>query len=639
MTLFDLAKKNIMHNFIHYFLYFASIIFAIMIYYTFISLSKDPAVNTQINKSEKLSILFDASSIILIIFVFIFILYSNQFFIRKRKKEIGIYSLLGLRKKEIGRMLFYENFLMSLGALIIGIALGIFMSKLFVAILLSMMDISGVGNFVVSIDAITNTMIVFLIITLITSFNGCRIIYHTTLLELFQSEGQAEKKPKNNFFSILLSVVLIAIGYILALQTVILGNLSFELRSLIILVSVIVGTVLLVRNFLPYLLGRIRKNKQIFYNGTNIISNSQLLFRIASNARTLTIIAILSATTLTAIGTISSLYYNAYISTKITYPSTFEYHILDSRSNKQALSLAQNNEETPMTGNLSTVVNYVKATSDREMPPEYFSESGFSVINQSQYNKLLKLEDSNMQRANLKDDEAIFVAPADALYTKKELDILDGQTFILQNEGNQKVTLKKTIKESPFNTIYGLLILSDDTASTIHSAEKTIVQSIMTESPKNAVELSEQIQKVLPEAAMFASFPQNYEVLISSMGVLLFIGMFIGLVFLTATGSIIYFKQLTEAYNDTPMYNILKQIGLERKQIRETIAKQVLVVFIVPLILGIAHSSVALVALSNMMHMNLTLPVIMTSGMYILIFFVYYFLTVNTYTNIVAGKN
>lgn len=116
MTLFDLAKKNIKHNFIHYFLYFASMIFSIMIYYTFVSLAKDPAVIARIDKSAKLSVAFDASSIVLIIFVAIFILYSNHFFTRKRKKEIGLYSLLGLRKKEIGRMLFYENFLMGLGA-------------------------------------------------------------------------------------------------------------------------------------------------------------------------------------------------------------------------------------------------------------------------------------------------------------------------------------------------------------------------------------------------------------------------------------------------------------------------------------------------------------------------------------------
>ncbi|MBC2055564.1 ABC transporter permease [Listeria booriae] len=642
MTLFDLAKKNIKHNFIHYFLYFASMIFSIMIYYTFVSLAQDPAVIARIDKSAKLSTAFDASSIVLIIFVAIFILYSNHFFTRKRKKEIGLYSLLGLRKKEIGRMLFYENFLMGLGALVIGIALGTLMSKLFVTILLSVMNIGGVSNFVFSIDAVINTVVIFLIITLVTSFTGYRIIYRTTLLDLFHSESKREKTPKSNIFLALLSVVLIAIGYVIALQPLdskasIWAKLGFGPGALVILVTVILGTALLLSNFLPFLLGQIRKNKRIFYNGTNIISNSQLSFRIASNARTLAVIAILSATTLTAIGAIGSIYYGANKDAGTSYPATFEYHVVDEKSNEEALQLVKDSKTTPMTGNQETVVNYVKATSDREMPVEYGPEEGFAILSQSQYNKLLKLEDSDVKKANLKDDEAILIAPTIS-YSAETEKKLKNQSFTLENSTKQKVTLTDARPESPFSTIFGVLIVSDDVAATINSAKPTTVQSIMTESPKEGVALGEQMQKILPEDAMFTSYPNGYEVIMSTTGVLLFIGMFIGLVFLAATGSIIYFKQLTEAYNDVPTYDILKKIGLDRKQIRKTIAKQVLVIFLVPLILGIAHSSVALIALSNMLQMDLTLPVIMTTGIYTLMFIVYYFLTVNTYTNIVMGK-
>ncbi|EUJ23573.1 hypothetical protein PGRAN_07933 [Listeria grandensis FSL F6-0971] len=643
MTLFDLAKKNIKHNFIHYFLYFASMIFSIMIYYTFVSLAQDPAVIARIDKSAKLSTAFDASSIVLIIFVAIFILYSNHFFTRKRKKEIGIYSLLGLRKKEIGRMLFYENFLMGIGALVIGIGLGTLLSKLFVTILLKIMNIGGISNFVFSIDAVMNTIVIFIIITLITSFTGYRIIYRTTLLDLFHSESKREKTPKSNPFLAILALVLIAGGYVIALQplneTSIWGKIGFGPGALVILVSVILGTGLLLSNFLPFLLNQIRKNKRIFYNGTNIISNSQLAFRIASNARTLAVIAILSATTLTAIGAIGSLYYNVNKESNSSYPATFEYHIVDEASNEKALSLAKSNKETPMTAHQETIVNHVKATSDREMPLEYSQEEGFAVISRTAYNKLLALEGNDDLKATaLKDNEAILIAPS-TLYSPDTADIVKDQSFTLQNTTKQKVTLTKTIKESPFSTIYGLLIVSDDVANAIPANKPTNIQSIMVDQPKDAVALSEQMSKVLPEDAMFQSFPQSYEVMMSTIGVLLFIGMFIGLVFLAATGSIIYFKQLTEAYNDVATYDILKKIGLDRKEIRKTIAKQVLIIFLVPLILGIVHSSVALVALSHMLQMDLTLPVILSTGAYTLMFTIYYFVTVNTYTNIVMGKN
>ncbi|MDC9237067.1 ABC transporter permease, partial [Clostridioides difficile] len=152
------------------------------------------------------------SSVILLIFVAIFILYSNNFFTRKRKKEIGLYSLLGLRKKEIGRMLFYENFIMGLGALIIGIIAGTLLSKLFVTILLNLINLDSIGGFAFSWAAVIQTSIVFIIITLFTSFTGYRIIYRTTLLDLFHSESKREKSPKPSFILALLSILLIGLG-------------------------------------------------------------------------------------------------------------------------------------------------------------------------------------------------------------------------------------------------------------------------------------------------------------------------------------------------------------------------------------------------------------------------------------------
>lgn len=639
MTLFDLAKKNIKHNFIHYFLYFASMIFSIMIYYTFVSLSKDPKVVARLDNDSSLASMFNASSIILIIFVAIFILYSNHFFTRKRKKEIGIYSLLGLRKKEIGRMLFYENFLMGIGALVIGIGLGTLLSKVFVAILLNMMKLGGISNFVFSMDAVINTVVIFIIITLITSLTGYRIIYRTTLLDLFHSESKREKTPKSNPFLAILSLVLILGGYFIALQPLITkdsiwGKLEFGLGMILIMTSVIIGTVLLLNSFLPLFLNKIRKNKRIFYNGTNIISNSQLTFRIASNARTLATIAVLTGMTLVSIGMVGGLYNNVSKDAGLNNPATFEYRITDEASNQKALTLAQNNTKTPMTGHQETTINYVKATSDREMSFAYVPKEGFAVISLTAYNKLLNLEKPNdSEIPALKDNEAILIS-ADSTTASDTLN----QSFTLKNSTNQKITVTKTMADLPFSTIYNLLVVSDNVANTLPSKNKMTIQSIMVDQPKDAIALSKQIAKVLPKNAAFRSYPENYEALMKGTGVLLFIGMFIGLVFLAATGSIIYFKQLTEAYNDIATYDILKKIGLDRKEIRKTIAKQVLVIFLIPLILGIMHSSVALVALANLLQMNIILAASISTGAFTLMFIAYYFLTVNTYTNIVMGK-
>lgn len=127
--------------------------------------------------SPKISSAFSAAAVVLIIFVAIFIWYSNSFFTRKRKKEVGLYSLLSVRKKQIGRMLFYENFLMGIVALIVGIALGSVLSRFFVLILMKVMGYEAMTDFSISMAAIINTFVVFMIITLITSLQGYRLIY------------------------------------------------------------------------------------------------------------------------------------------------------------------------------------------------------------------------------------------------------------------------------------------------------------------------------------------------------------------------------------------------------------------------------------------------------------------------------
>ncbi|AIS60519.1 ABC transporter permease [Listeria ivanovii] len=645
MTLFDLAKKNIRHNFVHYFLYFASMIFSIMIYFTFLVLSKDPAVVERIDKSTKLSTAFSTSSVILLIFVAIFILYSNNFFTRKRKKEIGLYSLLGLRKKEIGRMLFYENFLMGLGALVIGILAGTLLSKIFVTILLNLINIGNIGGFAFSWEAVIQTSIVFLIITLFTSFSGYRIIYRTTLLDLFHSEAKREKSPKPSLILALLSLIFIALGYTIAGQPLeskgsIWVKLGLPIGSLVILASVIVGTALFITFFLPYLLAKLRKNKKLFYKGSNIISTSQLTFRISSNAKTLIVISILSATTLSVIGTISSIYYQANKSASTTAPSSFEYVIpKDASNNEKIIQTAGSDPEHPIEYQQESTYYIVPAKESNPDFIEYNINEGFPVISESNYNTLVKKQGNNEKAANLKENQAQMVLSF--MYDERSKKEMIGEKYTLMTAGNPTVQIKSVVQDSPLGTVQGLLVLPDSQIKKIASDKhnKPVkLESISVQNAKKAQELAGKVQAVTPKDSMLLSYSTTYQGIITITGVLLFIGMFIGFVFLAATGSIIYFKQLTEAYNDIGTFDILQKIGLNRKDIRKTLAKQLLVVFLIPLVIGILHSSFALVGLSHMLGLDLTMPVIISTGIYTLMYIVYYFLTLNSYTNIVVGK-
>ncbi len=648
MTLFDLAKKNVKHNFIHYFLYFASMSFSIMIYYMFVVLSKDPTIAHRINRSDKLSVVFSAASIILLAFIAIFILFSNNFFMRKRKKEIGLYSLLGLRKGQIGRMLFYENFIMGIGALIIGIILGSFLSKLFVAILLNMMDDRVLSTFVFSWDAVINTSIIFVLITFFTSLLGFQIIYQHSLLDLFYSERKREKALKPSLLLSILSLSLIGLGYFIALQPLKTEN-SIWARiglggytAVLILFLTILGTALFIAFFLPYLLKKVRIAKHSFYRGMNLITNSQLSSRILSNTKTLSIIAILSAITLSAIGAMGSLYYNANQTAKNEIITAFEYtKPEDDGIAQKIITAAHSDRAHPVTFQQETPVYEVHPIETNKKVPSVFPFDGenYLAISQTDYTRLYKEIYPKNTPPTFKPGEALIAYPS---YFNLDHKTLSREPKNLNFKWNDKI-VGFTIhynNQIVIQSLYSATVVLPDKAIAQFSIKpiKKVV-SINVRDAKTAETISERMDKLFPERDSLLSYPAVYRTMMNTSGVLMFIGMFIGLVFLAATGSIIYFKQLTEAYNDRETYEVLKKIGVTRKEIRFSIARQILVIFLIPLVLGIAHSSVALLCLAKLLEVDLTFPVLISTVSYTIMYIIYYLLTVNSYTNIVIGKN
>ncbi|MCP3740694.1 ABC transporter permease [Rossellomorea sp. BNER] len=640
MTLFSIARKNIRQNFTNYFLYFASMIFSIVIYFTFVSLKYDETIQATSDASPKISSAFSGAAVVLMIFVAIFIWYSNSFFTRKRKKEVGLYSLLGVRKKQIGRMLFYENFIMGLLALIIGILLGSVLSKFFVSILMSVMGFEAIGNFTISLAAIVNTIIVFSLITMITSFQGYRLIYRFKLIELFQADKEGEQEPKSSFIMALLSVLLVGIGYWLALQNLMESNawkaLGFMVTPLVILASVILGTYFLFSTLTVYLLKMSRKNKRSYWKGINLIGTSQLLYRIKGNARTLTIIAVLSATTLTAVGTAYSLYYNNRSNVELANPNSMMFIEQDKNGTNQVRDIVLNNKNHDVIYHESIPTLQINADVTTLKNNLFSNEMMYTVISVSDFNKLAKVQ-KRTDKLSLKGNEA---AVLDAGYYEGMSPNYIGSTISLKvNDRVENITFKSLKKYNVLNyyTASTTVVVSDQLFTQLGketNSEKMEVYEITNE--EEAKQLTKDIQSILPDDARFSSFYADYSAGMESSGLMIFMGGFLGLVFLAATGSIIYFKQLTEANSDKSRYEILHKIGVNKKEVKRSIAKQVLFVFALPLIAGIAHCSVALTALSRLMQTSLVIPVVICMGVYTCIYIVYYFLTVNAYYKIVT---
>ncbi|HDX9712334.1 TPA: ABC transporter permease [Bacillus cereus] len=453
MTLIEIVQRNIRRNFKEYILYFVSLASSMLIYFIFASLRYSTQIKKEMLNNVMINSVLQSSKVILIIFIAIFIIYSTNFFIRKRKKEIGLYSLLGITKKQIGTMLFCETLIMGGVALIVGILIGSISFKLFLELLMSLMKLNVPITFELSIKAIIDTIIVFLSILLYTAWKNSRLIYQLPLIGMFQANHKGESMPKGSKYLAYIGLILIGFGYVLAFffREVVkfVQNPEDPMRPLMdpkiiplcILIAIVLATYCLFTSYTVIVLKKIKSKSNIYFNGMNILNISQLLYRVKGNAKLLATIAILSATALTAVSTVVSGYY------------------------------------------------------------------------------------------------------------------------VGQSETNE-------------------------------------------------------------------DFMQLY-------GVTLFIGSFLGIIFVLATGSIIYYKQLSEAHANQKYYEVLRKIGVTKKEVRKSISNQVSFSFISPIIVGLTHSVFALPIINNMPIYSIMIPISISSIAYCIIYFGYYILTVNSYFRIV----
>ncbi|MFJ8455182.1 ABC transporter permease [Bacillus paramycoides] len=649
MTLSSIALRNIQRNFKDYFVYFASMIFSIVIYFTFKALQYNSQMEKAAEASKKISGAFQVSSVMLIIFVAVFIIYSNGFFTRKRKKEVGLYSLLGIRKRQIGKMLFYENMLMGLMSLVIGIAIGSVLSKLFLELLVNMMGLNLNVHFEVPMAAIIDTAIIFFVIILYTSLQGYRLIYRFKLIELFRAEREGEAMPKGSVVMALISVFLIGSGYFLALMYMkAVMYADFMVVALYILLATVAGTYLLFMFFTVFVLKRARNNKSAFYNGMNMVTTSQLLYRIKGNAKSLATIAILSAVTLTAVGTSVTMYYNTFTQSKDAAPFSYSYVKQDAVLDKKVNGiLAEEKKNHPVTHQSEIEMVPVQGTfkgerADQVLNTHYNVTKQYQLISQSTFNKIAKQLD--VEAVNLSENEAFVY---DSLYIET-LDfgpLYTGNTAVFP-AGNETKELKiKGVNNKNVTNLGELfVIVPDETYEQAKQGHETrTVKNIDVKGERNSKELTEKLASIMPAGESevlkpFNDFYTGFQMGLETTGLMMFIGMFLGLVFLLATGSIIYFKQLTEASADRDRYVVLHKIGVTKQEMKKAIAKQVSFIFAIPLIIGILHSLFALKGLSNILPFEIMIPLLISIGVYGVIYIGYYFLTVRSYYKIVSAK-
>ncbi|MBC1435499.1 FtsX-like permease family protein [Listeria rocourtiae] len=656
MTLFNIAFTNVRKNFNQFSMYLGSLILSVLIYFTFVSLAYNKSIGLIFDKwGIGGQGVFLAAAIVLILFVAFFVFYSSNYFTRSRKRELGLYSLLGLRKGQIGRIIFYENLMMHLMAVVGGILIGIFFSKFFSMLLFRIMDLSIPSGFTFSFSAILSTIFVFGIILVVTTANGYWIVYRYSMVELFKADAREKNPAKGSLTLSIVGIFLIGFGYFLATRSVessiFWSNTFFLATTVFVLFGVVLGTWLVLRFLFPYVVYKLFLNKSFFYKGTNILTVTWLRYRMKKTAGTLTMIAVLSATTLTIIGALGSIYMNIISFAESSNPNSYQT-LWSTQTEREKIYEAIKESDSHTLIYHETVDLYeadVLENVNENVPFEEQRMTYFEVMSLSDYNRLAKkLNNHSQQVKELAAGEAIYLSPSGRFENKKRMHLYMEKPYTLQFRNNpNKYTLEIV-------DVYSHAVLNTDMAISVLVINDTLYKGISQKSMPRHIDIFQVTNADKAEALDYkiqdivggdpymwnrslSSFYSNYHLISTLIGVMLYIGMFMGFVFFAATGSIIYFKQITEAVDERPRFAVLQKMGMSHKEIRTVIAKQVLPVFLIPLILGVCHSIAAMVSLSVNLMYSIGAPVLISTTIYTVFFIIYYFVCVSTYTNMVSN--
>ncbi|WP_028775443.1 FtsX-like permease family protein [Shimazuella kribbensis] len=631
MTLFDIVKKNMKGNIQNYLLYFLSLIISVVIFYTFVSLQDTTEIQERAESFEIIHSIIIQASIILVLFVGIFIWYSNSFFTKRRKKEVGLYALLGIRKKTIGRMLFYENLILGFIALLIGILLGALFSRLFAMILLKLLDSPMDVGFHISVDAIVYTSIVFALIIILTSIQAYRLIYQFKLITLFQAEKQGEQVPKPSLPLAILSIIML-----LGSAWIVYEPLTDEAMANLGLFSLftINGTYLLFRSVIVYLLKIIQNKKTYYYKGINLIGTAQILHRIKGNTLTLTIISLLSAAALTAFYMGYSEYYN--IKKNAMNHSPFSYlHISKNKaSDQQIKQMIQQDRQHPTLSQVDIPVIQVNGNiSGLGYIPYGYSanKTPVRILSSHTYNQITKAL-NRKGTLHLAGNQAAMIRPnsdqTDSEYVGHKITV----------QGDQTLTFVRLFEDRVINWSdpdFYIMVSEERFKELAKLTKPFLYKAYRVTNQENAKVTSNQLlQLAAKQNITMSTFYLDYRKNLEAAGLDLFLLGFLGIIFVVATGSIIYFKQLMEAHLDQERYRMIRKIGASKKEITTTIAKQTLFVYLLPLVIGILHSTLIFTIIYPMGEV-FTVTILVSILVYGVIYFLYYLLSVYSYNKIV----
>lgn len=597
-----LAVQNIRNNRSTYVPYMLTCIFCIAMMYMMEFLRDCPTLEKAVPQAAEVRMIVGTGEVVVGIFCVIFLIYSNSFLMKHRQKEIGLYNILGLEKGHIGKVMFLETIMTSLLSLTAGIGIGILGSKLSLLLLFRFLHVPAVLGFYVSITGILFCIAGFGgIFLVILALNLTRVRMNNPI-ELLRGGNTGEKEPRAKWLMALLGMISLGVGYYLAVILVMAGTyLLFTAGSIVILKL-------------------LRKNKKFYYKTGNFISVSGMIYRMKQNAAGLASICILSTGVLLLLSMTVSLYFGMGDIMVNRYPFDTDARISgisqeQSEQIQKVFAQAIKNDQVPAEKTVNETYLEIGCRQEKNgimIGQAYsYSEDGKSVdlytIRQSEYEKLTG------EKTDLHDGEIFAWYPSE-----KEKDILkiDDRDF----------AVKKWLEKAPLSAMNNLV--SNMAAIVVTDSDFEYIDGLRTKmyegldayeagkdltvhlgvdirgSGEEKIRYGQAVYQALKDYCRSGGFSENtiviggvrqseYETYYVDNGTILFIGIFLGALFLMGTAMIIYYKQISEGYEDQGRFQIMQKVGMSRREVKGAIRRQILLVFFIPLVMAMVHISMA----------------------------------------------
>ena len=579
----------------------------------------------------------------IIVFAVIFLFYTNSFLIKRRKKEIGVYNILGMGKRHIARMMAVETILTAGISILGGLVFGIIFGKLMYLLLLKILHNSVDMQFSVNGTAIVQTVILFAGIFLLTYLYNILQIQLVNPVELLHGGNQGEKEPKSRWLLVIVGVAALGNGYWIALTTE--APLEALLKFFVAVVCVIIGTYALFIAGSIVVLKILRKNKAYYYNPKHFTSVSGMIYRMKQNGAGLANICVLSTMVLVMVSTTVSLYAGMEDILDSRFPRDVSIVCNEADTNKEEILQRLIKEQCEKAGVKITdrvryrygSMNAVLKGNNLEKVEQYYLDNHFyyvEMITQEEYNRIEK------QNVSLKEQE-ILTYTTNGKCGKKQINIA-GQNYRVKKELSEMTSQPKSTEEM-YKTLY-IVFANAEQIERIESfsyADKFNLKGDDGKQKETLEQIQNEFYEKFPDGTMesrMLSRSSFYEL----YGGLFFIGIYLGSMFIMATVLIIYYKQISEGYDDRERYQIMQKVGMSKKEVKRSIRSQVLSVFFLPLVVAVIHVAVAFKVMTKILGvLNLTnvslfaVCTIITIAVFAVFYIIVYSITAKEYYRIV----